>query len=41
MLTATLAARNIAGEHHDLWSVNVERAHQAAFQMPKKAPVAG
>jgi hypothetical protein len=27
MLTAMLAVRNLAGEHHDLWEVNTERSH--------------
>ncbi len=27
MLTGILAARNVAGERHDVWSVNVEPAH--------------
>lgn len=33
MLTAMLAAKNIAGEKHDLWSVNVERSYQEEFQL--------
>ena len=43
MLTALLAARNVARAvgarpdepHHDLWSVNVERAYHEEFQRPK------
>jgi hypothetical protein len=31
MLTALLAAKNILGEHHDLWNVNVERSYQENF----------
>lgn len=31
MLTALLAARNILGEHHDLWTVNVERSYHENF----------
>lgn len=37
MLTAMLAARNIAGEQHDLWSVNVERSYQEEFQISESA----
>ena len=32
MLTAMLAARNILGDHHDLWDVNVERSYHEEFQ---------
>lgn len=31
MLTALLAAKNIAGEHHDIWNVNVERSYHENF----------
>lgn len=31
MLTALLATRNILGESHDLWNVNVERSYQEDF----------
>ncbi|WP_040695479.1 NAD(P)/FAD-dependent oxidoreductase [Nodosilinea nodulosa] len=31
MLTAILAARNILGENHDLWDVNVDRSYQENF----------
>ena len=31
MLTAMLAARNILGETHDLWNVNVERSYHENF----------
>lgn len=31
MLTAILAARNIAGEKHNLWNVNVERSYHENF----------
>jgi protoporphyrinogen oxidase len=31
MLTALLAAKNILGEHHDLWNVNVERSYHENF----------
>lgn len=33
MLTAMLAAKNIVGERHDLWGVNVERSYQEEFQV--------
>ena len=32
MLTAMLAVRNLAGEHHDVWNVNVERAYHEEFE---------
>jgi protoporphyrinogen oxidase len=31
MLTAMLATRNLQGENHDLWAVNVERSYQEDF----------
>ena len=31
MLTAMLAVRNLFGEAHDLWAVNVERSYHEAF----------
>ena len=31
MLTALLAARNVLGENHDLWNVNVERSYYENF----------
>ncbi len=31
MLTAMLAARNVLGEKHDLWNVNVERSYHEEF----------
>jgi protoporphyrinogen oxidase len=31
MLTGLLAAKNIMGEHHDLWDVNVERSYHENF----------
>ena len=31
MLTALLAAKNILGEHHDLWEVNTERSYHEEF----------
>jgi protoporphyrinogen oxidase len=34
MLSAMLAARNIAGEKHDVWSVNIERSYHEEFQRP-------
>ena len=36
MLTAMLAARNILGEDHDLWNVNVERSYHEEFQVDRK-----
>ena len=33
MLTAMLAVRNILGEDHDLWDVNVERSYHEEFQV--------
>ena len=31
MLTGILAARNIMGEQHDVWGVNVERSYYEQF----------
>lgn len=31
MLTGLLAAKNILGETHDLWNVNVERSYHEEF----------
>ncbi|MFN0022581.1 MAG: NAD(P)/FAD-dependent oxidoreductase [Parvularculaceae bacterium] len=36
MLTAMLAARNIAGESHDIWNVNVERSYHEDFTVEEK-----
>jgi protoporphyrinogen oxidase len=33
MLSAILAARNILGEQHDVWSVNVDRAYHEEFEV--------
>lgn len=33
MLSAMLAARNIMGEKHDVWSVNVDRAYHEEFEV--------
>ncbi len=33
MLTAMLAARNLLGEKHDVWSVNVERSYHEEFKL--------
>ena len=33
MLSAMLAARNILGEDHDVWSVNVDRAYHEEFEV--------
>jgi len=35
MLTAMLAVRNILGEDHDLWNVNVERSYHEEFVTKK------
>lgn len=40
MLAAMLAARNIAGETHDIWSVNVERSYHEEFVVDKKKSAA-
>jgi protoporphyrinogen oxidase len=34
MLTAMLAVKNILGEKHDVWEVNVERAYHEEVQVP-------
>ena len=31
-----LAARNILGENHDVWTVNVERSYHEEFEVAKK-----
>lgn len=36
MLTAMLAARNLLGEKHDVWSVNVERSYHEEFKLEEK-----
>ncbi|MGF1552570.1 MAG: NAD(P)/FAD-dependent oxidoreductase [Paracoccaceae bacterium] len=36
MLTGMLAARNIAGEDHDIWEVNVERSYHEEFERPRQ-----
>jgi protoporphyrinogen oxidase len=33
MLTAMLAARNLLGERHDVWTVNVERSYHEEFEL--------
>ena len=38
MLTAMLAARNLMGESHDVWDVNVERSYHEEFVAK---PIAG
>lgn len=35
MLTAMLAVRNILGEQHDIWNVNVERSYHEEFTVDK------
>ena len=37
MLTGLLAAKNILGEKHDLWNVNVERSYHEEFTNSEKA----
>jgi len=37
MLTGLLAAKNIMGENHDLWNVNVERSYHEEFTDSKDA----
>ena len=37
MLTAMLAVKNLRGEHHDVWSVNVERAYHEEVRLPSGA----
>ncbi|MDW4549855.1 NAD(P)/FAD-dependent oxidoreductase [Defluviimonas sp. D31] len=37
MLSAMLAARNILGETHDVWTVNVERSYHEEFEIRKRA----
>ncbi len=39
MLSAMFAARNILGENHDVWDVNVERSYHEEFVVPKKTTV--
>lgn len=36
MLTGMLAARNILGERHDVWTVNVERSYHEEFELKRK-----
>jgi protoporphyrinogen oxidase len=37
MLTAMLAVKNLQGEQHDVWSVNVERAYHEEVRLPSSA----
>ncbi|NTU61912.1 MAG: FAD-dependent oxidoreductase, partial [Chloroflexi bacterium] len=39
MLTAMLAVKNLLGEQHDVWSVNVERAYHEEVRLPAGAVV--
>ncbi len=41
MLAAMLSARNILGESHDIWSVNVERSYHEEFVVDKKKSTRG
>jgi protoporphyrinogen oxidase len=36
MLAAILAARNVLGESHDLWGINVERSYHEDFTVDEK-----
>ena len=38
MLTAMLAVKNILGENHDLWSVNVEQEYHEEAAQDDRAP---
>jgi len=38
MLTAMLAVRNLLGEKHDVWSVNVERSYHEEVRLAKGRP---
>lgn len=37
MLTAMLAVKNLQGEQHDVWSVNVERAYHEEVRLPSSS----
>jgi hypothetical protein len=37
MLTAMLAVKNILGENHDLWAVNVEEEYHEEVSEPEEA----
>ena len=39
MVTGLLAARNVMGDEHDLWEVNVERSYHEEQQLPRKQAV--
>ncbi len=41
MLTGLLAARNIMGEDHAVWKVNVERSYYEAFQVDRRSRTRG
>ena len=41
MLTAMLAVKNILGENHDLWSVNVEQEYHEETAQDDRAPKYG
>lgn len=38
MMTALLAARNILGEQHDVWTVNTDMEYQEEFKLPNPHP---
>jgi protoporphyrinogen oxidase len=39
MLTGLLAARNVLGDDHDLWEVNIERSYHEEQQLPRQQAV--
>jgi protoporphyrinogen oxidase len=39
MLSAMFAARNILGESHDVWNVNVERSYHEEFELRRRPEV--
>jgi protoporphyrinogen oxidase len=39
MLTGLLAARNVMGDEHDLWEVNIERSYHEEQQLPRRQAV--
>jgi protoporphyrinogen oxidase len=39
MLTGLLAARNVLGDAHDLWEVNIERSYHEEQQLPRREAV--
>ena len=41
MMTGVLAARNVAGEANDIWSVNVEQEYHEERQTPSRLAESG